>query len=342
MKKSKLYLPSGYLNYDSIIKLPVAFIIIIGGRAIGKTYGALKYVVEHDIKFIFVRRTQTQIDEIATKSLNPFKALNEDMEWNIYPKPASKNTYDFIDATQAELKIIGKVIALSTFANIRGFDASDCDVLIFDEFIPELHQKAMRGEAEAIFNMIETINRNRELQGRKSLKCIFLSNSTACDNPLFIELGIVTLTMNLSKKGEFFYENVDRSLSIIMPKESPISEQKKNTSLYKLTKGTSFYASSIGNEFVNNNESSVISRPLREYKPLVIVGELCIYKHKNKNLLYVSGHKSGNVDTYSSSAKELSIFRKRYSRLQVYVIRGMIDYESYACEVLFDRYFDLW
>lgn len=343
MKKSELYLPSGYLNWENILALPVAHIFIIGGRGIGKTYGILEYEIKHSVQFIFVRRTQTQVDEIAVPTKNPFKTLNTDNGWEIIPKSASKNTYQFINQTNPEdIKPVGDIVALSTFANIRGFDGSDKDHLLVDEFIPELHQNTLRGEADAVFNMIETINRNREFVGRDPLKCIFMSNSTSADNPIFIELGLVSLVMKLSQKKEFIYVNKDRQIAIIMPMDSPISEKKKDTALYKMTKGTSFYNSAILNDFVNNNPRNIASRSLKEYRPLVKAGEICIYKHKSKNLLYVSLHASGKPPSYSSSYKELTIFRKRYFKLQKYVVMDAIEYENYTCEVLFDRYMEMW
>lgn len=78
----KLYSDNGYLNFDYILsqseKHNCPYIMIVGGRAIGKTYGALKYMLEHEYKFIFMRRTQTQLDMISRPELMPFKAINND------------------------------------------------------------------------------------------------------------------------------------------------------------------------------------------------------------------------------------------------------------------------
>jgi hypothetical protein len=39
---------------------------------------------------------------------------------------------------------IGYTCALSTLSNMRGFDASDIQLLICDEFIPEKHERLLK------------------------------------------------------------------------------------------------------------------------------------------------------------------------------------------------------
>ena len=59
------------------------FNFLIGGRGIGKTYGMLKEVIARGDKFIYMRRTQKQVDMCAMDSFNPFKTLNNDLGLNI-------------------------------------------------------------------------------------------------------------------------------------------------------------------------------------------------------------------------------------------------------------------
>lgn len=345
MKKRELYNEDGFLNMSAIMELPVAHIFVVGGRGIGKTYGALEYVVENDIGFLFLRRTQVQIEIVGKPELSPFKTLNRDKGWKIVPAKTSKYTVGFYDSYTENGKMVvdresfyGYGAALSTFANIRGFDASTVDVIIYDEFIPQINERSMYGEAESFFNMIESINRNRELLGKPPVKVLCFSNSTNCANSIFVYLKIVSRLMKVQKAKEFVYMDVERELCVLLPKDSPISEAKKQTALYKLTKGTDFFNSSIDNEFVYNVPTSVNARPLREYTPIVCVGEVCIYKHKSNGRLYVTEHVSGNPPKYGASEKELTIFRRRYSHFMRYVYQDNIDYETYTCEVLFDKY----
>lgn len=348
MREKDLYLSNSYLNIPEILNLPVAFIYIIGARGIGKTYGILEYLILNKIKFLYLRRLQTQIDLITKPAFNPFKKLNSDKNWDIYPYSVSKNNYGFYNTVYDSLKnkrvpvegedMLGISGALSTFSNARGFDASDVDFIFYDEFVPEEVESKLRGEADAFFNLIETVNRNRELEGKPPCRVVCASNSTDAANSIFMALNLVTTVMKMQYHGEQIRIIKEREIGLIVPSHSPISEAKKETALYKMTTGTAFADSALENKFINNTPTSIRQRPLQEYKPIVIAGELCIYKHKSNKRYYVSNHMSGNPDRYNASEKELAIFRKRYSNLQTAVYRENIDYENYACELLFDKY----
>ena len=58
----KLYESSGYANMPAIIETDTPFILSIGGRGTGKTYGAIKYLLENNITFIYLRRTSAQME----------------------------------------------------------------------------------------------------------------------------------------------------------------------------------------------------------------------------------------------------------------------------------------
>lgn len=347
MKLKELYNKNGYLNMSKIISLPYDYIAIVGGRATGKTYGTLKEVIEQKLTFAYIRRTQTQSDIITTPELSPFKKLNQDMGWNIQPAKVYKYVSGWYNSTIEEGKmkidkdtLYGYSMALSTFSNIRGFDGCDIDIVIYDEFIPQKGERALSYEADSFFNMIETINRNREDFGKPPVKVICLANASDIANPIFVELKLVTSLFKRKSAKEFVCEYPDKGLCVIFPINSPISQRKKETSLYKLTEGTNFYDNAIENEFVYNVPTKVCSHPLNEYIPVCIVGELCIYKHKNSREYYVSTHISGSPQKFGVSPKELRIFQHRYPLLRAMILADKVTYESYSCEILFDKYTD--
>ena len=72
--------------------MPVTFVYILGARGIGKTYGALKYMIEEDRQFILMRRTQTQADLISNESFTPIKSVFNDMELAYKVNKISKQT----------------------------------------------------------------------------------------------------------------------------------------------------------------------------------------------------------------------------------------------------------
>ena len=161
-----LYLDNGYLNVPWLLDNSLPWILMWGARGIGKTYGVLKYLYEHDEYFILLRRKQNQVDMLNKPEFQPFKKLNEDFGWCVDVKPISKyHSRFYVQNGENDIKELGLTMALTTVTNIRGFDASDVKVIFYDEFIPETIDRPIKGEGEALLNAYETTNRNREFNG---------------------------------------------------------------------------------------------------------------------------------------------------------------------------------
>ena len=172
------YLENGYLNMPRMIEQDHSpFIVVMNGRGTGKTFGALEYVIEHNVKFILMRRTQTQVELLRTDELSPFKAVNRIKGWDIKVNPINKYVSGVYREQDEAEELCGYILALSTFSNLRGFDASDVKLVIYDEFIPEPHDRPIKQEGNAFLNCYESINRNRELDGQPPLKVLLLSNT---------------------------------------------------------------------------------------------------------------------------------------------------------------------
>lgn len=341
-----LYLDSGYLNWEYINNLGVPFIFIVGGRGTGKTYGDLMNMYENKKKFMYMRRTQSQADIIKIDDFNPFKKLNDDNDWNVSAKNINKYVGGFYDLQVDENgevlggKPIGYSCALSTIANIRGFDASDVNFFIYDEFIPEQHEKRIKGEASALFNSYETINRNRELNDKEPLIMHCLSNSNDLGNPIFLELGLVRLAEKMRKNNREIHIDKKKKLALIILKESPISERKSTTALYNLTEGTEFKSMSIDNSFSKEERGRIKSMNIKEFYPIVCIGDITVYRHKSRQEYYVTTHKLGSPPVFGVGEIERKRFRRSYTWLwQEYLFNNII-FEEYLCEILLTKYFE--
>ena len=331
----KIYEESGYLNIPAILALKQPFNFIVGGRATGKTYGALKYVLTSHRKFMLMRRTQSQTDLINKPEFSPFKPVCEDLGIEIDTGPLSKYNAKFM----RDDEIIGYTCALSTISNMRGFDASDVDLLIYDEFIPERHERALKNEGSAFLNAYETINRNRELKGHKPLQALLLANAFDIANPIFLELGLVGIAERMQQKGQEIYINRDTGVVIVMPSSKKISGKKGETALYKLTEGSSYADMALSNKFSYNPTDFVKPQPLSEYRPMVTVGEITIYKHKSGRKYYVSEHKTGNPESYNTDEVDIKRFVQKHGRrLYLSHMRGHVLFENLLCKSLFEIY----
>lgn len=333
-----LYDPSGYANIGGILETGIPFIFITGARGVGKTYGALEDCVEKGLRFMFMRRTQAQADLACNPDFSVFKPLNADKGWDIIPERVSKYNSAFIRRDNGHNEIVGYSCALSTVSNMRGFDASDIDLLIYDEFIPEKHERPIKNEPQALLNAYETMNRNRELKGKKPIQFLGLANSNDISNPYFEYLGLIRIADKMQRKGNDIYRDDKRGLMLIMMHRSPISKKKANTALYKLTRGTDFNDMALENEFFVNRQY-IKSLPLVEFNPKCKIGELCIYRHKSNNTLYATTHSSGVFPSvYTTSETDIEHFRNTFSSYYDSYIEGRFRFEDVLSEELFRKY----
>lgn len=343
MQTGVVFLPSGYVNVRAVFELPFTFIWIVGGRGTGKTYGALEYLLESNTRFMLLRRTASQAQIVQNPAMTPIKSVVNAHGWQYTVAPVVKGIggiYEYQNTDGKDELIypaVGYIASLSTFANVRGFDASDIDAIFYDEFIKEEHEKGMKGEADALLNAYETMNRNRELQGRKPIKMVAASNSTDLANPYFVRLGLVTEFERMRQKGQMVRELPDRDTCIIDLQHSPISEQKRSTALYRMARNTEFASMALDNAF-GVDLRQYKSKSLKEYKPMLAIGELVVYRHKSRQEFYITPHRSGNPPYYGTSKQELARFRLQNRWLVAAYINQQISFESYFCEALLCQY----
>lgn len=334
---SKIYLPFGWVNWDYILDQKSTIISVVGGRGVGKTYGLSKKFIKEKIPFIYLRRLKSQLDVSATDEGNPFKKLNTDLGTNIKPfKKDGLVTFRYGDKT-GEIVAVG--LALSVIANVRGIDFSDYDYILFDEFIPNTGEHPIKNEFSAFQNFLETVNRNRELEGCPPVTCLMLGNANKLDNPYFAGWHFMKTAINMIRGNQMVWRSPDGSRMNIMLLNSPISEKKRETALYK-NATNDFIQMALDNAF-RTDETSIRSEPLKEYTHIVSCGEIGIYKHKTASKYYVSSTVC-NSPYYESYGISLKMFQQDYYLLRVfYMANKNFIFESYELEIIFRELFNL-
>lgn len=335
-EKMKLYSDNGYANMRELMNLDIPFIFAIGGRGIGKTYSVLKEQLAEGTEFIYMRRTQTQADMINKPEFSPFKAIMHDNpDINIGSISISKYNAAFYNMIEVDDKLtpagapIGYTCALSTIANMRGFDASNVKRIIYDEFISEKHERPLKAEGAALLNCYETINRNRELKGEKPVQLICLANANNLACPVFAELNLIDIVDKMVRKKQQQYINYDRGIAVIMFRDSPISEGKKHTALYRATSGSKFTEMSLNNDFSSEDYSMIGSRPLQEYNPVVVFEDVCVYEHKSNDTYYVCRHISGSPPVYNDTEMNRKKFKTVYYYVYLSMVAGKVVFADY-------------
>lgn len=324
---------------------PCPFVLAIGGRGIGKTYGVMLELYKREIPFIYMRRTQSQLDAVTIPALNPFNQINRDNGYNVVAEKMGKYTVGFYNGvmddegkTRAAGDPFAIGIALSTFASIRGMSAERFEVLLFDEIIPERHEKAFKEEELAFANALESLNRNRELTGRDPLKVIMLSNSNTLNSRIIAALGCTDELERMTKKG-IDYKIYNNDLAIFRYMDSPISAKKKDTALYRVIKNTDFQGMALNNDFSQADFEFVKQKPLNEYNMIVSIGDCTICKHKSNSEYYVISGRKAPIK-YSMLPIEKKSFQKQYYYIYGALLRKKVYFQSGTVKIEFERAFE--
>ena len=322
----KLYLQNGFLNQEEILKKAqennCAFIIEIGARQVGKTYGTLQLMLRQKEKFIFMRRTQTECDFITNGAVNPFFPIDP----NIYIKKETKYTGGIYNANEEQ---IGITMALSTVAKIRGFSGAEYKYLVYDEFIPESHITKIKNESDAFFNAIITINGNREIQNKPPLITWLLANSNNLGSPILAGLNIIDKIESMIQKNQEYSILNGRGILIILPRSNELMKEKKKDSIIKaIGEDSKFVSMAYGNEFSYNDNENVTTKPIQEYYLLLSVrGQFAIYKHKSKDELYITDYKNAKV-IIEDNERTKALLLKKFPSLKAYFIQGRTYFNS--------------
>lgn len=311
---------------------PLTF--ITGGRGIGKTFGCIEWFLEHKIPFLYMRRTQVEAElqqdpETCDLEKN-FQRRGISAKYEKLAKGKLCRIYNEDDES-----LIAETIALSTFASVRSVNFDQFDYLIYDEFIPEPHVKAIKMEGFALSQVYESVNRNRELQGRDPLRMICLSNSLNIANDVFMQFGLIEEAERMSRDESEIFQTEYKTL--IIAKKSPISQRKMQTVLYSEA-SEEFARMAIKNEFVLNDFSYVKRRPLSEYSIRFRVGDLFVYQHKTRQEWYVTFTRAETKSIYGSNKNDLERFKRERWKFRFRYLEGDVRFDSYKAVALLEKY----
>lgn len=335
----------GYFwNLKKCDRADCVYNIIMGGRGIGKTFSCLHRARTMYDKFIYVRRSEVEIASIANPKYNPFKALNLHFDWNIQASYTAKEGmgtfYDTrTDEEGQEIEeFVGYAAAVSTFGKLRGADLSDVEIGIYDEFMKSKSAKPIKGEAELFLDMCETINRNRELLGQKPVIWYILSNSRSLNSPLLAELNLIPVIENMNRNGRQAYTNKHRELHIELPSDLPISNDKRNTSLYKLIGDNKYTTHAIDNEFAYDSFENIQNVNMREYEPYIQVDDIYVYAHKSSIKYHIC--QSQAKCPYVFIGDGIPLFRRGIGlKLHRLMMAGSVTYSSFKIKSQIWGYF---
>lgn len=345
----KLYDKDGWLDIPHVVEVAdknnISFIIIIGKRQVGKTYGVLKYMLDEDVRFMLLRGMKTELEMLERNVNSPFEKIkgyegkiifSKDSEYTANIKRLDSNGENDTYVN------IGMGAALSSIGRIRGFNGDIYTDIVYDEFIPESHLLKVRHAGDAFTNMYTTVSGNRELEGRAPLRVWLLANSNNLDNEILDTLQVTDIIERMSLKGTESAIFPDRGIMILLPDSTVITQKRKQTALFKAIDSNSKFARmAYGNEFAYNDYSDVSNKPLQEYRALFAFNDCVLHLHKNDKSIYITSRYGANCNkTYTNTDYDKMIARRNYPELKIAYLDGRITFQNMTVKNKFLNYFE--
>ena len=280
--------------------------VVWSRRGPGKTYSFLRYCTDCEFFFIYVKRTNDDVDLICTGAdnpdlkadLDPFVPLNRDFGWNIKPKLIKKGIaafYEFDEEGKPVGAPIGMLISLSRVKSVKGMDLSRARFICFDEFIPQATEIVRRNEGEAFADFIMTVMRDKAKRHQK-LQVVLFANAEDISTPITNAFDLVDDMADMSFKKLSHYYNRERRILLhhITQAEIPLSDEELHSDMFCMMKGTAWAQKAFFGDFVNNDFSNV--------KKLSVKNMECVHKiiYKNKKF-YIYRRPSDNMHYMTSS-----------------------------------------
>lgn len=308
--------------------------VLFGARGLGKTYSILERRVENALKdenkkFIWLRDSQEVVKKIAAGNslASPICQNRPDLPKITIEK--SEGNYSFIaDAKTDNWRILGYLMALSTFHNARGVSYEDVANITWDEFIPEEGTIVKKNLGAIFLNAYESVNRNRELEGDPPVQIIFLSNANDIYSDVLEDLGVSCLIEDMMYKGIDVYRDEDMWIEFL--KSDKFYEAKKETFLYRINKNDKFKNMALDNKF--NNNLALVKRNV-DYKGstglLTIADRYTLIQLADGSLYYKLGVWKNLINYDMDNDQEALLYRLLFNdKLRLKYIAGQMFFDS--------------
>lgn len=327
-------LPLKYYDfkYDLMLYPDAIIYIVISSRGRGKTYSALKYSYENEIPIIYMKRTNDDVAFICREPVDgldtsPYAPLNRDLNtdiraklidngiggfWSYHLNEDNKSVPDNLPVSYA--------LSLNAIKRVKGFDASRCDWILLDEFIPQIGERVLRSEGELLLDVYMTVSRDREKRGKDHLKLLLFANAEDISTPITNTLEVVDQIADLYASGHSHYYDQARKIMIhhITETEVPLIDAERS-GIFATMAGTSWGAKSFGGEFAKNDFSNVCKNNLKGYRGFIQLQ----YK---KHFYYIYINEAGSYYISRSPTKcQLTYNLDRETEQKAFYIDQAID-----------------
>lgn len=217
--------------------------MVLSNRGGGKTFNMTRWAIDDYKKTgsqcVWVRRYQTEIDEMLTNG----KFFDAVLEYYPNDELTIDGNFGYVNGDLALY-----FIALSTSRQLKSNNYPFVNKIIFDEFIIDKGRVTyLKNEVEVFLDLYETIARMRD-----NVRAVLLANSITIVNPYFLFWNIKP---NPNKRF-----TVKGQVCVELFTDAEFIEKKKNTRFGQLVSGTRYGNYAIENKWLLDNDTFVMEK----------------------------------------------------------------------------------
>lgn len=245
-----------FYNYNKLFSNNCTYNMVIGGRGLGKTYGAKKKAVKDAIRdgaqHIYLRRFDTEMVAKASY-FDDLIANGEFPKWDfrINGNIGEIAPIETRDVKKRQWQIVVHFIPLSKAQNYKSVSFPRVTLIIFDEFIIEKgYSQYLPDEAKVFDNFYSTVDRWQD-----RTRVLFLANSVSIMNPYFMRYNIVP-----TENDEWLFYGTSKVkpqgfVCVHLAKSKDFADGALATAFGQFIQDTDYAEYAVGNQFSDNSDN---------------------------------------------------------------------------------------
>lgn len=295
MAKARKYHP--YYNYTKLYSYNGTYNFLVGGRGLGKTYGAVKKGIRDYIKsgheFVYLRRYKSELAAAKTSFFIAVQPEFKDYDFRVQGNKG-QIAHRSTRGDKREWRDMCYFVSLSTAQSQKSVNYTNVRTIIYDEFILETsNQNYLRDEATVFNNFYSTVDRWQD-----KTRVLFLANSVSIANPYFLEYDIVPDKDNADE----FITRANGFIVCHFPNAKEFQDSVYATSFGQFIKETDYAKYSVENAFADNNDRLIQHKGSRSHFMYALetrVSTFSVWNDPIANRYYIQEKLPRNADIYT-------------------------------------------
>lgn len=239
-----------FYDFGPVLSRNAVFTFCVGGRGIGKTYGAKKLVISKYLKtgeqFIYLRRYR---EELSAARRTFFADVSQEFPGIAFRENQGRAELcrnPTVPKKEQEWEVCGFFVALSVSQQAKSVSYHRVRTIIYDEFIIEKgNVQYLTNEARVMLDFYSTVDRWQD-----KTRVLFLANAVSIINPYFLEWRI-------EPDGSEYMTRKNGFICCHFPESGEFGDAVRKTRFGQFIEGTEYADYSIGNQFRDNGVSMI-------------------------------------------------------------------------------------